>query len=130
MSVRPIPIFFLGTLVACVPSPAAPPVFVSASASASVGTRAPDDEPDQVAAHAPGSRPVVVLVDKHVDRPTEVVGVLDFHSAATNADKGFDELRAHAAAMGADAVLGAEFEHGENQEPSHLSGMAVRFLTP
>ena len=27
-----------------------------------------------------------------------------------------------------DAVIGAEFEHGEGNEPSHLSGMAVRFL--
>ncbi|HET9992176.1 MAG TPA: hypothetical protein VFQ65_26780, partial [Kofleriaceae bacterium] len=59
-----------------------------------------------------------------------VVGVLDFHSAATSEDKGFDELRAHAAAMGADAVIGAEFEHGDGNEPSHLSGMAVRFITP
>jgi hypothetical protein len=30
--------------------------------------------------------------------------------------------------MGADAVIGAEFEHGEGNEPSHLSGMVVRFL--
>jgi hypothetical protein len=71
---------------------------------------------------------VLVLVDKRVDRPTEVVGVLDFHSQATSEDKGFEELRARAAAMGAEAVIGAEFEHGEGNEPSHLSGMAVRFL--
>ncbi len=31
--------------------------------------------------------------------------------------------------MGADAVVGVEFEHGEGQgEPTHLSGLAVRFL--
>src|SRR5439155_24493848 len=30
-------------------------------------------------------------------------------SAATSEDKGFDELRARAAALGADAVIGAEF---------------------
>jgi hypothetical protein len=71
---------------------------------------------------------VIVLVDKHVARPTEVIGVLDFHSDAMNEDKGFEELRGRAAAMGADAVIGAEFEHGEGTEPSHLSGVAVRFL--
>jgi uncharacterized protein YbjQ (UPF0145 family) len=63
------------------------------------------------------------------DQRAEVVGVLDFHSAAESEDKGFEELRAHAAALGADAVIDAEFEHGEGGEPSHLSGMAVRFIT-
>ena len=74
--------------------------------------------------------PVLVLVDKRVDRPTEVVGILDFHSSAADENKGFDELRARAYAMGADAVLAAEFEHGADGGPSHLSGIAVRFLAP
>jgi hypothetical protein len=130
MSVRPTRILLLGSLVACVPPPAATPVYVSANASASVGTPTPDDEAEQIPVSTAPSRSVIVLVDKHIDRPTEVVGVLDFHSAATSEDKGFDELRAHAAAMGADAVIGAEFEHGDGNEPSHLSGMAVRFLNP
>ena len=131
MSVRPTRILLLGSLVACVPPPAAStPVYVSANASASVGTSTYDDEPEQVPLGAAPSRSVIVLVEKHIDRPTEVVGVLDFHSAATSEDKGFDELRAHAATMGADAVIGAEFEHGDGNEPSHLSGMAVRFLNP
>src|SRR4029077_332411 len=89
-----------------------------------------DSSPEPESYQAP-SRPtsrILILADKHVDRPTEVIGVLDFHSRATSEDKGFDELRARAAAMGADAVIGAEFEHGEGAEPSHLSGMAVRFL--
>jgi uncharacterized protein YbjQ (UPF0145 family) len=58
---------------------------------------------------------------------SDVLGVLDFHTRADSQDKGFEELRAHAAALGADAVIDAEFEHGEGAEPSHLSGMAVRF---
>jgi hypothetical protein len=58
----------------------------------------------------------------------EVVGVLDFHTQADSQDKGFADLRVHAAAMGADAVIDAEFEHGEGSEPSHLSGVAVRFV--
>lgn len=71
---------------------------------------------------------MLVTVDKHIPRPTEMVGVLDFHSNAQSEDKGFDELRRHALAIGAEAVIGAEFEHGESGAPSHLSGVAVRFL--
>jgi len=71
----------------------------------------------------------MVFPDKRIDRPTEIIGVLDFHSEATSEDKGFDELRARAAAMSADAVIGAEFEHGEGTGPSHLSGVVVRFLS-
>jgi len=58
-------------------------------------------------------------------RRSVVVGV---HTAADDPDKGFDVLRVVAAHMGADAVIGAEFEHGEGSEPSHLSGMAVRYI--
>ena len=75
-------------------------------------------------------RRVKVFTEKHIDRACEVVGVLDFHSKEESEDKGFDLLRLRAAALGADAVIGAEFEHGENGEPSHLSGMAVRFIGP
>ena len=60
---------------------------------------------------------------------TMVVGVLDLHTSAQNADKGFDVLRVMAAQLGADAVIGAEFEHGEGAEPSHLSGMAIRYMS-
>ena len=61
-------------------------------------------------------------------RDCDILDVVDIHTTATSEDKGFDELRARAAERGADAVIGAEFEHGEGGEPSHLSGMAVRFL--
>lgn len=78
--------------------------------------------------YAPAPRPILVLVDKRIDDPTEVLAILDFHSNAADQDKGFDELRARAYAVGADAVLSAEFEHGADGQPSHLSGIAVRFL--
>ena len=77
---------------------------------------------------APPRADVIVLVDKRGPRPTEVIGILDFHSNALDEEKGFDELRERAASMGADAVLSAEFEHGEGGGPSHLSGVVVRFL--
>lgn len=131
MTVQQLSVVIAGTLAACVPPPQAPTPAVYVSAEASASSEHAQAVPP---ASPPGMQPVAswsavqVLVDKRVDRPTEVVGVLDFHSSAADENKGFDELRAHAAAMGADAVLGAEFEHGEGAEPSHLSGMAVRFL--
>lgn len=111
-------------LAACVPPPAAQPqnVYVSSEAHASIDTS--DVGPPM----SPGAHAVQVFVDKRIPRPTEVLAVFDFHSDADSEDKGFDELRARAAQIGADAVIGAEFEHGEGSEPSHLSGMAVRFL--
>ena len=123
-------------LAACVPPPAAQPqppnVYVSTEAHASIDTSdigpIPCADCTPVPMMTPRARAVQVLVDKRVPRPTEVVGVFDFHSRADSEDKGFDELRARAAQIGADAVIGAEFEHGEGSEPSHLSGMAVRFL--
>ena len=60
----------------------------------------------------------------------DIVEVLDLHTDATSQDKGFDELRRRATADGADAVIGAEFEHGDNGGPSHLSGMIVRYGQP
>ena len=123
----------------CAPVVQPQPVYVTAQANAAAAVGASDDSSpgaelvtppiaDGVRPMAPSARAVIVLVDKHVDRPTEVLGVFDFHTAETSQDKGFDELRERAAAMGADAVIGAEFEHGDDGGPSHLSGMAVRFL--
>jgi uncharacterized protein YbjQ (UPF0145 family) len=64
------------------------------------------------------------------DHHCDILEIVDLHTDATSEDKGFDELRTRAAAMGADAVVGAEFEHGEGKEPSHLSGMIVRYGEP
>jgi hypothetical protein len=120
-----VKIAIIASLVACVPPPAAQPtnVYVSSEAHASVEAGGGGEE--QL---PPRARTIQVFVDKRIPRPTEVLGVFDFHSEATSEDKGFDELRRRAAEIGADAVIGAEFEHGEGSEPSHLSGMAVRFL--
>ena len=75
-----------------------------------------------------------ILVTPEEDCPSghacDILDVVDIHTQATSQDKGYDELRARAAAMGADAVVGAEFEHGDGNEPSHLSGMIVRFGQP
>jgi hypothetical protein len=117
---------------ACTTVQPPPPVYVHAESSASINASGDDTSDTQETGSepqlSPSERAVIVLADKHVNRPTEVLGVFDFHTAETSEDKGFDELRRRAAAMGADAVIGAEFEHGDDGGPSHLSGMAVRFL--
>jgi uncharacterized protein YbjQ (UPF0145 family) len=59
-----------------------------------------------------------------------ILDVVDIHTQADSQDNGFDELRARAASMGGDAVVGAEFEHGDHGDPSHLSGMIVRYGRP
>jgi hypothetical protein len=79
-------------------------------------------------AHGDPSR-ILILQSTHLDRPTEVVGVIDAHLPVGNQDAAMVSLRERAAAMGADAVIGVEFHHGEAPgEPTHLSGLAVRFL--
>jgi hypothetical protein len=71
---------------------------------------------------------VLVLQSTHTDRLTEVVGVIDVHAEMGGQDAALALLQARAEAMGADAVLGVEFHHGHEDGPTHLSGLAVRFL--
>ena len=70
---------------------------------------------------------VTVIPGMDPGRSSYVVAVLDMHTMEDSEDKGFDLLRERAAEVGADAVIGAEFEHGKEGEVSHLSGMAVRY---
>ena len=72
----------------------------------------------------------ILVTTEMLDRSTILLAVLDFHASVDSEDKGFDELRRRAAELGADAVMHAEFEHGEEGEESHLSGMAVRYAPP
>ena len=72
---------------------------------------------------------VVVLETKHLDRPAEVVGVVDAHEEMGKHEAALWTLKTKAARLGADAVVGVEFHHGEGEgEPTHLSGLAVRFI--
>jgi hypothetical protein len=74
---------------------------------------------------------VLVLQTTKLDRYAEVVGVVDVHEGMGDERLALQRLREKAAAMGADAVVGVEFHHGEGEgEPTHLSGMAVRFVPP
>lgn len=58
---------------------------------------------------------------------TEVLGTVDVHEHMNNEEQALGVLRGRAAALGAEAVIGVEFHHGEGHaEATHLSGMAVR----
>jgi hypothetical protein len=95
------------------------------SGGKTVTSDAPESAPP---AHGDPSR-VLILQSTHLDRPTEVVGVIDAHLPVGSQDAAIAAVRKRAAEMGADAVVGVEFHHGEAPgEPTHLSGLAVRFL--
>jgi uncharacterized protein YbjQ (UPF0145 family) len=70
---------------------------------------------------------VTVLQNEDMSCATEALGPLDVHSSMHDTDKALGELRLRAAAIGAEAVTGVDFHHGEGgHEHTHLSGMAVR----
>jgi len=71
----------------------------------------------------------LVLPSSKLDRPAEVVGVVDVHEPMASESAALQRLREKAAALGADAVLGVEFHHGEETGPTHLSGLAVRYTS-
>jgi hypothetical protein len=96
-----------------------------------VGGQAPivANAPEQAPAARGNPSRVLVLQSTHLDRPSEVVGVIDAHVPMGSHEAALDVVRQRAAAMGADAVVGVEFHHGEGEgQPTHLSGLAVRFL--
>jgi hypothetical protein len=103
---------------ATVPVIEAPPPVVTYSAP----------EPPLVAAPSRASS-VIVLQSTHIDRLSEVVGVIDVHTEMGGQSAALAELKWRAAQMGADAVVGVEFNHGhEDNGPTHLSGLGVRFI--
>jgi uncharacterized protein YbjQ (UPF0145 family) len=77
--------------------------------------------PERVAA-------VLISDSANLGQPTEVLAVVDAHMRPGHQEEAVAELRARAAALGADAVVGVEFHHSEESaHASHLSGVAVRY---
>jgi uncharacterized protein YbjQ (UPF0145 family) len=71
---------------------------------------------------------VQLLESESNGREMEAMGVVDAHEKPGHHEEALQELREAAAAIGAEAVVGVEFHHGEGHgEVSHLSGMAVRY---
>ncbi len=102
------------------------PVTVFQTTGHMAGSEAPAPAPARA-----GNDPsrVLILQSTHLDRPAQVVGVVDAHEEMGKHDGALRTLQTKAAQLGADAVVGVEFHHGESQgEPTHLSGLAVKFL--
>ncbi len=82
---------------------------------------------DESAVDAAGAARVRVLQNEAMSCPTEVLGTVDVHEEVKDEAQALGVLRRGAAALGAEAVVGVEFHHGEGgHEETHLSGMAVR----
>jgi uncharacterized protein YbjQ (UPF0145 family) len=85
--------------------------------------RAVVNDPAVIAA----SQKVRVVQNDELGCPSEVLGLVDIHEPVATVDRALQILKRKAAKIGAEAVIGVEFHHGEpGEEPTHLSGMAVR----
>jgi uncharacterized protein YbjQ (UPF0145 family) len=85
-----------------------------------------DKIPDDPATIAKAAN-VKVLQGDHLGCPMEALGPVDVHKKMESTPQALEGLKRRAAALGADAVMHVDFEHGEGgKEPTHLSGMAVR----
>ncbi len=104
------------------------PVTIFQTTGHAPGTEVPSNPAPPVTGGPDPSR-ILVLQSKHTDRPSQVVGVVDAHEEMGKHEGALRTLQIKAAQLGADAVVGVEFNHGEGEgEPTHLSGLAVRFL--
>jgi uncharacterized protein YbjQ (UPF0145 family) len=128
-------VFALAGCASNLPDPMFPPTDPPGSSSMRGASGEPRED-DEVAeekaivndpAVIAAAEKVKIIQNDHVECPTELVGLVDIHEPVDTVDRALTVLRRKAAKMGADAVLGVEFHHGEpGEEPTHLSGMAVR----
>ncbi len=82
--------------------------------------RIPDPQLEEAA------RSVRVIARDDLGCRTEVLGLVDVHEDVASSEQALGELKLRAAELGAEAVVGVDFEHGDGHEATHLSGMAVR----
>jgi uncharacterized protein YbjQ (UPF0145 family) len=70
---------------------------------------------------------VRVIQNDSLGCTAEALGPIDVHRNMESTQQALEALKLRAAALGADAIIGVDFEHGEGgNAPTHLSGMAVR----
>jgi uncharacterized protein YbjQ (UPF0145 family) len=87
-----------------------------------------DKIPDDPATIAKAASVKVLESESGLGCPAEALGPVDVHKTMeTTQQQALEGLKRRAAALGAEAVVNVEFEHGEGgKEPTHLSGLAVR----
>ena len=116
------------TLPCCATTPQA--VFIARSPPATPPPPPPECCADEAGAMALVEPQVLIMQSAHLSRPSEVVGIVDVHEQMGHHDAALADMRRQAAALGADAIVGVEFHHGDGEsERTHLSGLAVRFTT-
>jgi uncharacterized protein YbjQ (UPF0145 family) len=126
----PILVVFLCLPAGCAglesPEPRFPPAPTESAPSdgdEAAQERALVNDPSVIAA----ARHVRVIQNDELGCPSEVLGLVDIHEPVATVDRALEVLKRKAAKLGAEAVIGVEFHHGEpGEEPTHLSGMAVR----
>jgi uncharacterized protein YbjQ (UPF0145 family) len=110
------------------------PTAIGESPPSRVESKAPEED-EAAEERAVVNDPAVIAAAQHVRViqseglacPSEVMGLVDIHEPVQNEQQALDVLKRKAARLGAEAVIGVEFHHGEpGEEPTHLSGMAVR----
>ena len=117
------------SITGCAESEGPPPVIVTSPVTYETHLHAGSSNAPSVRVDPERSGRVLILQGRKLERPAEVVGVVDAHEPSGRQDAALQQLRTRAAALGADAVVGVEFHHGEGHgEPIHLSGLAVRYL--
>jgi uncharacterized protein YbjQ (UPF0145 family) len=103
--------------------PPAPSESASSDGDEAAQERALVNDPSVIAA----AQHVRVIQNDQLGCPSEVLGLVDIHEPVATVDRALEVLKRKAAKLGAEAVIGVEFHHGEpGEEPTHLSGMAVR----
>ena len=103
--------------------PPAPSESASSDGDEAAQERALVNDPSVIAA----AQHVRVIQNDQLGCPSEVLGLVDIHEPVATVDRALEVLKRKAAKLGAEAVIGVEFHHGEpGEEPTHLSGVAVR----
>jgi uncharacterized protein YbjQ (UPF0145 family) len=111
--------------------PEAPPPTTASSEATEASSEAAEIAEERAIINDPAiiaaGEKVRIIQNDHLECPSEVLGLVDIHEEVKNQDQALTVLKRKAAKMGAQAVIGVEFHHGEpGEEPTHLSGMAVR----
>lgn len=68
----------------------------------------------------------VAVVEGKSKHSTELVAFVDVKEDESHRERALEALRAKAATLGADAIVGIEYHEGKG-EPGHYSGAAVKY---
>ena len=66
------------------------------------------------------------MVEGKSKHSTELIAFVDVKEDKSHKDRALEALRAKAATLGADAIVGIEYHEGKG-EPGHYSGAAVKY---